>query len=314
MRNSLLLAGVLIGCLTVGAAATWKTTQTPPAAPLDRSENIQALKLRIDDFIAAYNKADAKTIAALFTPEAELVDDEENVTQGRENIEKAFAQYFKQNKNLRVEVNITARRFVSTDTVVEDGDAIIHYLDSQTVSRAKFMNVVVRREGKWLVASSRETADTGGAEITSPHSKLQALEWMLGEWVDEEGDLQVTASCRWSPDKNYILREFTCRKEGKEVSHGTQRIGWDGQAQQIKSWMFDSEGGHGEATWVQDGNRWLVKARGVSGDGTPGSATYVFTQQDPNTVILSVRDRVTGTTLEPDFEVRLVRKAPAPAK
>lgn len=313
MRNALLLAGVLVGCLTVGAAATWKTTQTPPAAPPDRSANIQDLKQRIDEFTAAYNKGDAKTIAAMFTPEAELVDDEDNVTQGRENIEKAFAQYFSQNKNLRVEVKIASRRFISTDTVVEDGDAIIHYLDTNTVSRSRFMNVVVRREGKWLVASSRETEDTATTEAT-PHERLQALEWMLGDWADEDGDMQVNATCHWSPDKNYILREFTCRKEGKEISRGSQRIGWDGQAKQIKSWMFDSEGGYGESTWVQDGERWIVKAHGVSGDGTPGSATYVFTQRDPNTLVISVRDRVTGSTLEPDFEVRLVRRAAAPAK
>jgi uncharacterized protein (TIGR02246 family) len=309
MRNTLWLAGLLVGCLTVGAAAAWKQAGIQPTSPAtDRTADIKALQQRTAEFMAAYNKADAAAIASLFTADAEMVDDEDHVIQGRDNIRQALAQHFAGNKNLRIEVRISSRRFVSPDTVMEDGDAIVHYLDKKTVTRTTFMNVVVRREGRWQVASVRETED----HTVSAHDQLKALEWMLGQWVDEQPDSLVTADCRWSPDQNYILRDFTCRVEGKTISSGTMRIGWDAQTNRIKSWLFDSEGGHGEAYWVQDGNRWIVKATSVSADGTPGSATYVFTMVDANKVTLSVLDRVNGSSVEPDFEVTMVRKAPAP--
>ena len=56
-----------------------------------------------------------------------------------------------------------------------------------------------------------------------------------------------------------------------------QRIGWDPLTKQIKSWVFDSEGGYGDALWTRKGNQWVIKSTGVLPDGRTASATHVLT-------------------------------------
>ena len=64
---------------------------------------------------------------------------------------------------------------------------------------------------------------------------------------------------------------------------GTQRIGWDPRSEQIKSWEFDSEGGHGESLWARLGNQWVVKATSVLQDGRTATATHLIAPEDPST-------------------------------
>ena len=59
---------------------------------------------------------------------------------------------------------------------------------------------------------------------------------------------------------------------------GTQRIGWDPVTRNIRSWVFDSEGGFGEGVWTREGNKWIVKKTGVTGDGKIASATNIISQ------------------------------------
>ena len=60
-----------------------------------------------------------------------------------------------------------------------------------------------------------------------------------------------------------------------------QRIGWDPLTKQIKSWVFDSEGGYGDEFWTRKGNQWVIKSTGVLPDGRTASATHVLTPTGP---------------------------------
>ena len=44
--------------------------------------------------MTAYNARDAKTLASLFSPEAQMIDEDGKTTQGRNAIKKAFADIF----------------------------------------------------------------------------------------------------------------------------------------------------------------------------------------------------------------------------
>ena len=102
--------------------------------------------------------------------------------------------------------------------------------------------VYVKQDGRWLQAAVRDEL-LGGP---TPHERLGELEWMIGEWVNESQAAVVHTTCRWSEDGNFLLREFTMKTQGEPVLSGTQRIGWDPVRQQIRSWVFDSEGGFGQ--------------------------------------------------------------------
>ena len=72
---------------------------------------------------------------------------------------------------------------------------------------------------------------------------------------------------------------------------GTQRIGWDPRHKQIRSWVFDSDGGFSEGFWSRDGERWVMKSTGVLKDGRAASATNVLTRVNRDTMNWTSVDR-----------------------
>lgn len=75
----------------------------------------------------------------------------------------------------------------------------------------------------------------------------------------------------------YLIRDFKERAEGLLAASGTEWIGWDPLRQQVRNWLFDSEGGYPIGDWVRDGDTWIVGARGFRADGKPSKAAYVVT-------------------------------------
>ena len=137
---------------------------------------------------------------------------------------------------------------------------------------------------------------------------------MVGDWVDESDNTKSQSSVRWADNQSYLIRTFSIQREGEKPSTGTMFIGWDPQSGQIKSWLFNSEGGHGEGLWTRtDEKEWVTKASGVLRDGRPTSATQIHTMINKDSVKVSSIDRIIGGVVAPDIvDVIMVRKAPQP--
>jgi len=149
-------------------------------------------------------------------------------------------------------------------------------------------------------------AATDDAVQTSP---LDELAWMVGQWVDEGENSKITTTCSWTHGGHYLTRSFRVTVEGELNLEGTQMLGWDPIAGQIRSWTFDSEGGFGEGHWIKDGNRWLVKASFVLASGERASALNVITYVDPDTLRWQSIDREVAGELLPSIpEVTVVRQ------
>jgi hypothetical protein len=139
---------------------------------------------------------------------------------------------------------------------------------------------------------------------------LQALEWLVGDWVDEDRSEVVEATFYWDENKSFLLEDFQVVRDGGVVLEGTQRIGWDPQAKQIRSWVFDSAGGFGEAVWTPVGDAWVCTAKGVNSDGTASSATRKLLPVSRDRVDWSSTDRISGGEQLPDVYARMVRRPP----
>ena len=115
----------------------------------------------------------------------------------------------------------------------------------------------------------------------------------MGDWVNESQAAVVATTCRWAKGGNFLDREFTMKTEGQPVLSGTQRIGWDPLKRQFKTWIFDSEGGHGEGYFTHTGNQWVVKVEGVGQDGTTrvGHKHHHATGQGPHELAVDRKDR-----------------------
>ena len=228
-----------------------------PAA--DRSADEAAIRKNIARFVKAYNAADAKAIAALFTPDGQVEDENGNVSDGREAIAHAFAEIFAANPKRDLQVSVGSIRFIGTDLAVEVGTTTETVAPNEPPENDRYTVLHIKRNGKWQMALAH---DEEGPAPTA-HERLRPLGWLVGEWIDDGGSTVVRSSCRWSADGNFLLQDFKLQISGRNAMNVSQRIGWDPVAKRIHSWVFDSEGGYGESEWTREGNGWIIKATGV---------------------------------------------------
>jgi uncharacterized protein (TIGR02246 family) len=310
-----------------------------PAAALTDDQNANeaasaAIRANVDAFVKAYNAGDAKAIADLFTPEGQLIDENDKTTQGRKAIQHAFASVFALSPQGRVEVTVASIRFFGSALAIETGSTkvvaspgddpdVTHY----TVVHTKSL------DGKWLMTFARDTpvaesesamnseavshaaqAPANSAAKPVNSERLKPLSWLVGDWIDEGDDSIVISSCKWSADKNYLLQNIEVRSEGRDALIIRQRVGWDPLAGRIRAWLFDSNGGFGESFWTQEGRSWRLKSTGVRPDGTKSSSTDIITPTSKDSYTWQSTDRVVGTQKRPSVEVKVVRKPPEVAK
>ncbi len=259
--------------------------------------------------ISAYNAADAKTVAALFTPDALIVDAQGHSTQGRDGIQQAFAEVFKQHPKSRQEVSISLIRFVAPAVAIEEGTSTVINAPDDSPQRMNYSVVHVKQEGKWLMASAHDLEN----EEATAQSELDQLAWLVGEWVDESPDGLVKTKYGWTDNHVYLVSEFKMQIGGHTALSGTQRLCWDPLSNKVRSWVFDSEGGFSEGTWTRHGNEWIVKLSGVTRDGRAGSATHVIKRLSADKYSWQAHDRIVGDDVTADTqEIVVVRQPPGP--
>jgi uncharacterized protein (TIGR02246 family) len=302
------VAAALLWVLLI-TAARGSGDEPRAAATGDRADDEKAIRAADEAFVRAYNAGDARAVADLFDEDAEAVSKDGETVRGREAIAGLFASIFEAAPGRKIEVAVDSLRFLGAVVALETGRTTLSAADGRAPEVDRFTVLFVKKDGRWLQARVQEHAKTQD----SPHDRLKELEWMVGEWVDEGSNGVVFTTCRWSDDANYLLREYTIRVGGRPAMSGTQRIGWDPQAGQIRSWIFDSDGSFGEALWSRDGNRWIVKATFVLRDGRRASATQVITFVTKDMARWKQVDRTVGGEAVPDIdEVVVVKRPPQP--
>ncbi|OYW14369.1 MAG: DUF4440 domain-containing protein, partial [Planctomycetales bacterium 12-60-4] len=166
--------------------------------------------------------------------------------------------------------------------------------------------IYVKRDGKWLLDRVTEEEVV---PVLSHYEKLKELEWMVGKWVDQDDQATVTTECNWSKNNNFLIRKFAVQVLDRIDLSGLQIIGWDPAAKQIRSWVFDSDGGFGQGTWTRKDNRWSNQQIGVLFDGRKSSAVNVFTHlEDGSFTLQSINRTVDGELLPNIDEVKITKE------
>ena len=278
-----------------------------PTSLLASESEEQAVRETSRQLIEAFNQHDAKAIGQLWTDDGDYVDETGTVTSGREAIVEEFEGYFARNKGRTLRVYVDSIRFITPEVAIVDGTSEVDPPPEGAPVIGRYTSFRVKREGKWLLAAVRES----DVDVPSNYEYLRPLEWMVGEWLDADEDVSVRTSVRWGKNKNFLIREFTVKIADRPVMSGTQRVGWDPDRQQIKSWVFDSDGGVSEGYWIQDGDQWIVRSSGELRDGGDASATHVITTIDDDTFTWQSVNRVIDGEAQPDVhEVRVIRLPP----
>ncbi len=269
------------------------------------TENEAAIRKAVEAYVVAFNNGDAKALAALWAPEAVYtnpISGEEVV--GRASIEKQFTAIFTEAKGAKLEATTVSIGFVSPNVAVEQGTAKV-ISPNQEPEESKYSAVYVKRDGQWLLDRVTEEITTN---VISHYEHLKDLEWMVGSWVDQDEQATVTTECSWTRNNNFLTRSFTVQVGDQIDMAGMQVIGWDPADKTIRSWVFDSDGGFGQATWSKKGNTWHVQQAGVLPDGRKSSTVNIITYIDDNTCTLqSVNRSVDGELLPNIAEVQITK-------
>lgn len=307
--NALLVAA-LTGGLVLAAApnglaqVTEKIPPRPVSADATRAEDEKAIRAAGAAMRKAFNAGDAKAVAALFTPDADYVDDQGQEFQGRAAIEKEFALSFARKKGMTIEVTDDSLRFVSKDVAIKKGVVRVRGESGTPANAARFAAVLVRQGNQWLVESIRESPYVPSCN----YEYLSDLEWMIGGWTAQTGTVTVEMTCAWAANRNFILRTFTVKGDGNTLSTGTQVIGWDPLLGRLRSWSFDSDGGFGSELWTRDKKAWVLDAGGVRREGQRTSAKNILTPGDIDTFTWQSKERLLeGAKLPDTAEVKFVR-------
>lgn len=321
--SALLFACLLLGCLQLvsGQApppsppASASTTATAPTqganSPAVVAEE-KPIRNLVDAFAKAYSAPDLKALAVLFTDNANVIDSAGESTRGKSAILDMYAASFEENPPLNLEPKVQQIQFLTPDVARVEGQTRLSTHKGDASEFTRFSSLAVKRDGKWLVAEIREYA--APVEDVSSYERLKELEWMVGDWVDESESVKSSSSVRWADNNSFLIRTYQVEVKGEKATSGTVFMGWDPQTGQIKSWLFDSNGGHGEGLWTRtDEKEWVVKAQGVLRDGRPTSATKIHVILNKDSVKTSSIDRIVGGQIEPDIaDVVMVRKPPQP--
>jgi ketosteroid isomerase-like protein len=239
----------------------------------------------LDDFVAAFNEKNAEKLAACWIETATHTDRETGErTEGRAAIQADFTKIFAAQPSIKLSAALTRTKLITADVAHVEGLSTV--IGGEGVPVESVFTAIMTRSGeKWLFDSIEETAAPVPA---TPADALQQLEWLIGEWTDETGDVKVRTTFRWSANRAFLLRSFVAESADGSGLEGTQVIGWDANLQQIRSWTFNSDGSFGSSTWSKNENSWLAKSSQTSPNGDISSGTYVLEQVDENSFTLQL--------------------------
>lgn len=291
------------GALQLNAKDETAATVAASAAPANESEIRQAVAAYVD----AFNHHDSAALAKLWSREAVYVDRVTGVeAAGREAIARQFEAMFEHQPDVKLSISTESISFLSPNVAVEHGTSKL-LVPKEDPDEINYAAVYVKRDGQWLLDRVNDDEEKAPP---SHYEQLKVLQWMVGKWVDNEGDdVDAEGDCNWSKNRNFLVRSYALSIRGQINMSGMQVIGWDPAAKTVRSWTFDSDGTFAEATWTHKGDSWFVRNTGVVADGRRGSMVNVIKMVDKNTFTWQTIERTVGGELLPNIdEVVIVRK------
>ena len=282
------------------------------AQPTNSTQDEQAIRSNTTLYRDAFNRGDAQALAALYAENGENIDQTGFLLRGRESITKAFEKFFAQHKGAKIEINIQTIDFPQPNFAVETGTTQTTAPDTTVAVGGQYTAVHVKQDGKWLLDSVHEAPPPP----PSNYQQLKELEWMIGNWVDEEvptdktsqsGALVIHIMCHWSANRNFLVRKFTATRNNQIVTTGMQHIAWYAPTKSIRSWTFDSNGNITVGEWSKKGNQWEVKSTQTLRSGKTATETEILTRDSAHTLTWKIVDRTLDGKPQPNLVGKVSR-------
>lgn len=263
-----------------------------------------AIRQSSQAFVEAFNKGDAKAVAALWTDDGDYTDESGRTFKGREAIEKEYASFFAANKGVQIKVIVDSVKLLGDGAAIEDGRA---YLEPAPGAPAisKYTAAHVKVGSEWLMATVRDSR----VELPSAYKNVADLEWLIGTWTAEDHGAKTVSVCRWIANKSFVERAYTITNHDGTTSSGLQLIGWNPQGEHVQSWNFSSDGGHAIGVWSPRDGGWEAEVRGVTGAGVSTTATNHLRRLDDNAYVWQSINRTANGQPLPDSDEVVLRRS-----
>ncbi len=301
------LPAILFSCLAAGcgwaalSAGHAGTAEPPAARPVaappkvapvgERKPDQDALREAIGSFAEAFEKGDAKAVAAHWTANGEYIADDGTTIRGRAELEKDYADAFGKGNRQTLEVEVESVRFPSRDNAVVEGHFKLRRAKTGEFVASRCSFLFAREDGKWLIAIARESPGDG---LT-----VRDLEWLIGTWEAKREGTVVSTKYEWTTNKTFVRCNISIAQDGKTLT-GMQMIGKMPSTGGLHAWTFEDSGGIGDADITRDGKKWMFAARGSTADGRVLTATNIMTPVDADSFLWHAVERTLDGEPVPD--------------
>ena len=282
-------------CVILCGVASGQTPDTGPTAE-------EAIIETIRSYVDAYNRRDVDAVAEHWADNAVMlaVDSQERVA-GRDAIRDDFARQFESAPKSQLEVNVKSIRLVTDDVAIEDGLATV--VEEGKAYQSSYSVVHVKQAEGWKINSLRETDIP---ERSGP--QLSQLNWLVGRWADQDENSVVQSEIKWARNEKFLSMSFRVDAADAPPLEGTQIIGVDPATGNIRSWMFDSDGGVGQGNWSSHDGKWVVEMSMTLPTGETASAVNIYTPVDANRYTWRSQSRIVAGQFLPDMDEVLVER------
>jgi hypothetical protein len=117
--------------------------------------------------------------SALCTPDAEIEDEDAEVTRGRDAIVARFAETLAGSEAGALAVNTESLRFLGTDLAIEEGTASLTFGVVAPPQTNRYSVIYARQGGRWLHA---RISDEHPNEVSSHEQLVQLESFWCQEW------------------------------------------------------------------------------------------------------------------------------------
>jgi uncharacterized protein (TIGR02246 family) len=258
------------------------------------------------DYARAFNVHDFEKLASLWTEDALYVNLSTGETvEGSRNIANYFKTQFENKKAKIIAVSLSSVSSSGNNTATARGLLETTFEDKEQLKET-FLAEYAKTDDIWAIKNLSVNA------INTPPShfeNLKDLNWLIGNWVDEDEMFDVTYNTEWDKNKNFITQHFVSSVLGEEELTGTQIIGWNPTTKKIQAWTFDSDGGFGESTWTKEKGRWVVSLHFTLPQGGTATATHIYTPIGQDSYSFASENREIDGNLLPNIgPFKIVRK------
>jgi uncharacterized protein (TIGR02246 family) len=278
-------------------------TEPAPPAPESPSES-SMIEAAIESYVAAFNAKDIQKLVSHWAEGGVYVSRSSGEQiAGRTALENEFTTILSAEDAPTLAVQTESIEFISPSVALERGSALISRQGES--EETTYQVVYVKRSGQWLI-------DRVSEEVVpvrpSNYERLSGLEFLIGQWIDVGDGFTIEIDCEWTKNQSFISRKFEVNSDDGDETSGLQIIGWDAKQEQIRSWLFDSNGGFLKGEWTHHDDVWVVQSVATLPDGAAGSFTSVFRPVDEDSYGWKKMNRVLDGKLLPSLDEVIIRR------